>query len=105
MRQSVAAPEPSADLARRYLERVGFHRINRWHEADTLGRKDRRWATQLFVLRGQGLRCLERMEVAPSEAQEKNASKSANGLSATRVAGSRRSLEGCKGEIVPACNH
>jgi 2-polyprenyl-3-methyl-5-hydroxy-6-metoxy-1,4-benzoquinol methylase len=31
------------------LEKVGFHRINRWDEADTLGRKERRWATQLFV--------------------------------------------------------
>jgi hypothetical protein len=34
------------------LEKVGFHRINRWDEDDTLGRKDRRWATQLFVLEG-----------------------------------------------------
>ena len=30
------------------LEKVGFHRINRWDEDDTLGPKERRWATQLF---------------------------------------------------------
>jgi 2-polyprenyl-3-methyl-5-hydroxy-6-metoxy-1,4-benzoquinol methylase len=44
------------------LEKVGFHRINRWDEADTLGRKDRRWATQLFVLEGAGSRSLDQIE-------------------------------------------
>jgi hypothetical protein len=40
----------------------GFHRINRWDEDDSLGRPGRRWATQLFVLEGQGSRCLEQIE-------------------------------------------
>jgi hypothetical protein len=44
------------------LEKVGFHRINRWDEDDTLGRTDRRWATQLFVLEGQGSRSLDQIE-------------------------------------------
>jgi hypothetical protein len=44
------------------LEKVGFHRINRWDETDTLGRKDRRWATQLFVLEGAGSRSLDQIE-------------------------------------------
>jgi hypothetical protein len=44
------------------LEKVGFHRINRWDGADTLGRKDRRWATQLFVLEGAGSRSLDQIE-------------------------------------------
>ena len=43
-------------------EKVGFHRIDRWDEADTLGRKDRRWATQLFVLDGAGSRSLDQIE-------------------------------------------
>jgi 2-polyprenyl-3-methyl-5-hydroxy-6-metoxy-1,4-benzoquinol methylase/SOS-response transcriptional repressor LexA len=44
------------------LEKVGFHRINRWDEEDSLGRADRRWATQLFVLEGQGSRSLDQIE-------------------------------------------
>jgi hypothetical protein len=44
------------------LEKVGFHRINRWDEADTLGRKDRRWATHLFVLERPGSRSLDQIE-------------------------------------------
>ena len=44
------------------IEKVGFHRINRWDEDDTLGRKDRRWATQLFVLEGHGSRSLDQIE-------------------------------------------
>jgi hypothetical protein len=30
------------------LEKVGFHLLNRWDEADSLGRAGRSWATQLF---------------------------------------------------------
>jgi SAM-dependent methyltransferase/SOS-response transcriptional repressor LexA len=44
------------------LEKVGFHRINRWDEEDSLGRTDRRWATQLFVLEGRGSRSLDQIE-------------------------------------------
>jgi SAM-dependent methyltransferase len=44
------------------LEKVGFHRINRWDEDDTLGRNNRRWATQLFVLEGAGSRSLDQIE-------------------------------------------
>ena len=44
------------------LEKVGFRRINRWYEEDSLDRPDRRWATQLFVLEGQGSRSLEQIE-------------------------------------------
>ena len=43
-------------------EKVGFHRINRWDEEDTLGRKERRWATRLFVLEGAGSRSLDQIE-------------------------------------------
>jgi 2-polyprenyl-3-methyl-5-hydroxy-6-metoxy-1,4-benzoquinol methylase len=50
------------------LEKVGFHRINRWDEADTLGRKDRRWATQLFVLEGACTRSLDQIEADPEAA-------------------------------------
>lgn len=44
------------------LEKVGFHRINRWDEEDSLGRADRRWATQLFVLESRGSRSLDQIE-------------------------------------------
>ncbi len=32
------------------FEKVGFRQINRWDTDDALGRADRRWTTQLFVL-------------------------------------------------------
>jgi SAM-dependent methyltransferase len=44
------------------LEKVGFHRISRWDEEDSLGRAGRRWATQLFVLEGRGSRSLDQIE-------------------------------------------
>jgi SAM-dependent methyltransferase/SOS-response transcriptional repressor LexA len=44
------------------LEKVGFQRINRWDEDDTLGRTDRRWATQLLVREGAGSRSLDQIE-------------------------------------------
>jgi hypothetical protein len=44
------------------LEKVGFHRINRWDEDDSLGRTDRRWATQLFVLESAASRSLDQIE-------------------------------------------
>ncbi len=44
------------------LSKVGFRLLNRWNSDDSLGRPDRRWATQLFVLEGQGSRSLERIE-------------------------------------------
>jgi SAM-dependent methyltransferase/phage repressor protein C with HTH and peptisase S24 domain len=44
------------------LEKVGFHLLNRWDEADSLGRAGRSWATQLFVLEGRGSRSLDKIE-------------------------------------------
>jgi SAM-dependent methyltransferase len=44
------------------LEKIGFRRLNRWDEADSLGRKERRWATQLFALEGQGSRSPDKIE-------------------------------------------
>lgn len=44
------------------LAKVGFRLLNRWDEEDSLGRRDRRWATQLFVLEGSGSRSLETIE-------------------------------------------
>lgn len=41
------------------FEKVGFRRLNRWDELDSLDRPDRTWATQAFVLAGQGSRSLE----------------------------------------------
>ncbi|MBX3747062.1 MAG: class I SAM-dependent methyltransferase [Verrucomicrobiae bacterium] len=35
------------------FEKVGFRRTNRWDSGDTLGRSERTWATQAFVLEGQ----------------------------------------------------
>ena len=33
-----------------FFEKVNFRQVNRWDTDDALGRSDRRWATQLFVL-------------------------------------------------------
>ena len=44
------------------LAKVGFRRLDRWDSDDSLGRADRRWATQLFALEGQGSRSLETIE-------------------------------------------
>lgn len=44
------------------LAKVGFRRLNRWDADDSLGRAGRRWATQLFVLEGQGSQSLETIE-------------------------------------------
>ncbi len=44
------------------FEKIGFRLLNRWDEDDSLGRTDRRWATQLFVLAGSGSRSLDRIE-------------------------------------------
>ncbi|HVR35804.1 MAG TPA: class I SAM-dependent methyltransferase [Methylomirabilota bacterium] len=44
------------------FEKVGFRRLNRWDEEDSLGRRERRWATQLFVLEGHGSRSLDKIE-------------------------------------------
>ena len=44
------------------LEKVGFHRINRWDEEASLGRTGRRCATQLFVLESRGSRSLDQIE-------------------------------------------
>ncbi len=44
------------------FEKVGFRRTNRWDSADSLGRLERTWATQAFVLEGPGSRSLETIE-------------------------------------------
>ena len=44
------------------LEKVGFRLLNRWNAEDSFGRRDRRWATQLFALEGHGSRSLDRIE-------------------------------------------
>lgn len=44
------------------FEKIGFRQVNRWDSDDHLGRSNRRWATQLFVLEGQGSRSLDRIE-------------------------------------------
>ncbi|MEI7733622.1 MAG: methyltransferase domain-containing protein [Verrucomicrobiota bacterium] len=44
------------------LAKVGFRLLNRWDTNDSLGRSGRRWATQLFVLEGEGSRSLEKIE-------------------------------------------
>jgi SAM-dependent methyltransferase len=44
------------------FEKVGFRQINRWDTDDALGRADRRWATQLFVLASEGSRSLDKIE-------------------------------------------
>lgn len=44
------------------FEKVGFRRLNRWDDDDSLGRRDRRWATQLLVLEGSGSRSLDQIE-------------------------------------------
>jgi hypothetical protein len=44
------------------FEKIGFRLLNRWDEDDSLGRPERRWATQLFVLEGAGSRSLDRIE-------------------------------------------
>jgi SAM-dependent methyltransferase len=44
------------------LAKVGFRLLNRWDSDDSLGRPDRTWATQLFVLEGQASRSLETIE-------------------------------------------
>ena len=44
------------------LAKVGFRRLDRWDSDDSLHRADRRWATQLFALEGQGSRSLETIE-------------------------------------------
>jgi SAM-dependent methyltransferase len=36
------------------FEKIGFRQLNRWDTADHLGRPERRWATQLFVLETHG---------------------------------------------------
>ena len=42
--------------------KIGFRQVNRWDSEDQLGRANRRWATQLFVLEGHGSRSLEKIE-------------------------------------------
>jgi SAM-dependent methyltransferase/SOS-response transcriptional repressor LexA len=44
------------------LEKAGFRQLNRWDDNDSLGRTDRRWATQLFVLEGSGSSSLDQIE-------------------------------------------
>jgi SAM-dependent methyltransferase len=44
------------------FEKVGFRQMNRWDTDDALGRTERRWATQLFVLESQGSRSLDKIE-------------------------------------------
>jgi SAM-dependent methyltransferase/phage repressor protein C with HTH and peptisase S24 domain len=44
------------------FEKIGFRQVNRWDSDDQLGRANRRWATQLFVLVSQGSRSLDRIE-------------------------------------------
>jgi len=44
------------------FEKVGFRRTHRWDSGDTLGRSERTWATQAFVLEGPGSRSLETIE-------------------------------------------
>jgi hypothetical protein len=36
------------------FEKIGLRQLNRWDSDDHLGRANRRWATQLFVLENQG---------------------------------------------------
>jgi SAM-dependent methyltransferase len=44
------------------FEKVGFRQVNRWDSDDSLGRVNRRWATQLFVLESHGSRSLDKIE-------------------------------------------
>ena len=44
------------------LQKLGFQRLGRWDAADSLGRTERSWATQLFVLAGEGSRSLDTIE-------------------------------------------
>jgi SAM-dependent methyltransferase/SOS-response transcriptional repressor LexA len=44
------------------FEKIGFRQLNRWDSDDHLGRSDRRWATQLFVLENHGSRSLDKIE-------------------------------------------
>ena len=44
------------------FEKVGFRQVNRWDSEDGLGRANRRWATQLFVLESHGSRSLDKIE-------------------------------------------
>jgi hypothetical protein len=45
----------------RECQKVGFRQLNRWDTDDHLGRPDRRWATQLFVLENHGSRSLDKI--------------------------------------------
>jgi hypothetical protein len=44
------------------FEKVGFRQVNRWDSDDQLGRANRRWATQLFVLENHGSHSLDKIE-------------------------------------------
>lgn len=44
------------------LEKVGFRRLNRWDDKDSLGRAGHSWATQLFVLDGHRSGSLDKIE-------------------------------------------
>ena len=45
------------------FERVGFRLRERWHDGDSLGRKERRWATLLFSLEtADGVRSLDKIK-------------------------------------------
>ncbi len=44
------------------FEKIGFRQVGRWDTEDQLGRANRRWATQLFVLENHGSRSLDKIE-------------------------------------------
>jgi 2-polyprenyl-3-methyl-5-hydroxy-6-metoxy-1,4-benzoquinol methylase len=53
------------------FEKIGFRLLNRWDEEDSLGRPERRWATQLFALEGSGSRSLDRIEAIDGGERER----------------------------------